>query len=100
MSLDPIFEALRSVEDPEAGMSIVDLGLVYAIERSEGGVRVQMTLTSPSCPMGPMLVDEVVAAVRDALPGTPDVRVDLVWDPPWSPDRMSEEARSRFGWPQ
>jgi len=98
MSREEIVEALRSVEDPEAGMSIVDLGLVYAIEEGERGVRVEMTLTSPSCPMGPMIVDEVVAAVRGVLPGTPDVRVDLVWDPPWTPERMSEEARSRFGW--
>ena len=100
MSREEILEALRSVEDPEAGMSIVDLGLVYAIEEGEQGVRVEMTLTSPSCPMGPMLVDEVVAAVRNVLPGTPDVRVDLVWDPPWTPERMSEQAKSRFGWSQ
>jgi len=98
MSVEEIVEALRSVEDPEAGMSIVDLGLVYAVEEGERGVRVEMTLTSPSCPMGPMLVDEVAAAVRGVLPGTPDVRVDLVWDPPWTPERMSEAARSRFGW--
>lgn len=100
MSREEIVEALRSVEDPEAGMSIVDLGLVYAIEEGAGGVRVEMTLTSPSCPMGPMLVDEVVAAVRGVLPGTPDVRVDLVWDPPWTPERMSEAAQRRFGWSQ
>jgi len=100
MSKEEIVEALRSVEDPEAGMSIVDLGLVYAVEEGAEGVRVEMTLTSPSCPLGPLLVDEVVAAVRGVLPGTPDVRVDLVWDPPWTPERMSEEARSRFGWAQ
>ena len=88
------------MEDPEAGMSIVDLGLVYAVERTPGGVHVDMTLTSPSCPLGPYLVDEVTAAVRAAVPGTPDVRVQLVWDPPWTPERMSEQARSRFGWPQ
>lgn len=98
MSTEQILEALRSVEDPEAGMSIVDLGLVYAVERTEHGVRVDMTLTSPSCPMGPYLVDEVIAAVRGAVPGTPDVQVELVWDPPWTPERMSEEARGRFGW--
>ena len=98
MSREAILEALRSVEDPEAGMSIVDLGLVYAVEENAGGVRVEMTLTSPACPMGPMLVDEVVAAVRNVLPGTPDVRVDLVWDPPWTPERMSEAAQARFGW--
>jgi len=96
---DEITEALRTVEDPEAGMSIVDLGLVYAIEQTAQGVRVDMTLTSPSCPLGPYLVDEVIAAVRSVVPGVPDVRVELVWEPPWTPERMSEQARSRFGWP-
>ncbi len=93
-----ILEALRGVEDPEAAMSIVDLGLVYAVECEGQEVRVDMTLTSPSCPLGPYMVDEVTAAVRAAVPGVPDVQVNLVWDPPWTPERMSEEARTRFGW--
>ena len=97
--IDEITEALRAVEDPEAGMSIVDLGLVYGIEQTAQGVRVDLTLTSPSCPLGPYLVDEVIAAVRSVVPGVPDVRVELVWEPPWTPERMSEQARSRFGWP-
>lgn len=100
MDESDVLEALKNVEDPEAGMSIVDLGLIYAIEERADGVRVEMTLTSPSCPMGPMLVDEVIAAVRGVLPGTPDVQVDLVWDPPWTPERMSEAAQARFGWTQ
>ena len=91
-------EALRSVEDPEAGMSIVDLGLVYAVEVTEGKVRVQMTKTSPACPVAPYLVDESTAAIRAVAPEGTDVQVDLVWDPPWTPDRMSPEAQSRFGW--
>ena len=61
-------------------------------------MRVDVTLTSLSCPLGPYLVDEIIAAVRTVVPGTPDVRVELVWDPPWTPERMSEHARSRFGW--
>jgi len=100
MGTEDIVEALRKVEDPEAGMSIVDLGLVYEVEHTPHGVRVDMTLTSPSCPLGPYLVDEVIAAVRAVMPDSPDVRVELVWDPPWTPDRMSEQARSRFGWPE
>ena len=95
---EEILQALRAVQDPEAAMSIVDLGLVYAVERDARQVRVDMTLTSPSCPLGPYMVDEVTAAVRAAVPGVPDVLVNLVWDPPWTPDRMSEEARTRFGW--
>ena len=98
MNTEAILEALRGVEDPEAGMSIVDLGLVYCVEHTAQGVRVDMTLTSPSCPLGPFMIDEVIAAVRGVVRGTPDVRVELVWDPPWTPDRMCEQARSRFGW--
>jgi metal-sulfur cluster biosynthetic enzyme len=97
-SSEEILEALRKVEDPEAAMSIVDLGLVYEVECAEQEVRVDMTLTSPSCPLGPYMIDEVTAAVRAAVPGVPDVRVNLVWDPPWTPERMSQEARTRFGW--
>ncbi|HJY78963.1 MAG TPA: metal-sulfur cluster assembly factor [Burkholderiales bacterium] len=91
-------EALRSVEDPEAGMNIVDLGLVYAVDAQPGRVRVEMTMTSPACPVGPYLVEEAAAAVRAAAPEGTEVQVDLVWEPPWSPERMSPEAKSRFGW--
>lgn len=98
MDEDAIREALRTVEDPEAGMSIVDLGLVYGIACEAGRVRVAMTMTSPACPVAPMLVDEATAAIRSVAPEGTDVRVELVWEPPWTPDRMSQEAQSRFGW--
>lgn len=91
-------EALRTVEDPEAGMSIVDLGLVYGIDCAPGRVRVHMTMTSPACPAAAYLVDEAAAAIRNAAPADTDVHVELVWDPPWTPERMSPEAQSRFGW--
>jgi metal-sulfur cluster biosynthetic enzyme len=91
-------EALRSVEDPEAGMNIVDLGLVYAIVVQPGRVLVEMTMTSPACPVGPYLVDEAAAAIRVLAAEGTEVRVDLVWEPPWTPERMSAQARSRFGW--
>jgi metal-sulfur cluster biosynthetic enzyme len=91
-------EALRSVEDPEAGMSVVDLGLVYAVECAPGRVRVDMTMTSPACPAAAYLVDEAAAAIRNLAPADTEVRVELVWDPPWTPERMSPEAQSRFGW--
>ena len=91
-------EALRGVEDPEAGMNIVDLGLVYAIDAQPGRVQVQMTMTSPACPVGPYLVDEAAAAIRAAAPEATEVQVDLVWEPPWTPELMSPEARGRFGW--
>ena len=98
MDEQAVTDALRAVEDPEAGMSIVDLGLVYGVEVGPAGVRVRLTMTSPACPAAPYLVDESVAAIRAVAPPGTDVQVELVWDPPWTPDRMSAEARGRFGW--
>lgn len=98
MTEPEVREALRSVEDPEAGMNIVDLGLVYAIVAQPGRVLVEMTMTSPACPVGPYLVDEAAAALRMLAAEGTEVRVDLVWEPPWTPERMSPQARSRFGW--
>jgi metal-sulfur cluster biosynthetic enzyme len=93
-----VTEALRSVEDPEAGMSIVDLGLVYGVAVEEGRVRVEMTMTSPACPVAPYLVDESAAAIRAVAPPGTDVQIELVWEPPWTPERMSADAQKRFGW--
>jgi metal-sulfur cluster biosynthetic enzyme len=98
MSEEDIRSALESVEDPEAGMNIVALGLVYSIEADDKRVRVAMTMTSPACPAAPYLVDEATAAIRAVAPEGTDVEVELVWEPPWTPERMSAEARSRFGW--
>ena len=98
MSEDDIREALKTVEDPEAGMSIVDLGLVYGIRIEAGKVHVDMTMTSPACPVAPYIVDESVAAIRAIVEEGTDVQVDLVWEPMWTPDLMSPEAQSRFGW--
>ncbi len=98
MQEDDARQALRTVEDPEAGMSIVDLGLVYAIHCEPGRVRVEMTMTSPACPAASYLVDEAAAAIRALAPEGTDVQVELVWEPPWTPERMSPEAQSRFGW--
>ena len=95
---DDIREALKTVEDPEAGMSIVDLGLVYGIRIEAGRVHVDMTMTSPACPVAPYIVDESVAAIRAIVAEGTDVQVDLVWEPMWTPDLMSPEAQSRFGW--
>lgn len=98
MSEDDIREALKTVEDPEAGMSIVDLGLVYGIRIEAGKVHVDMTMTSPACPVAPYIVDESIAAIRAIVAEGTDVQVDLVWEPMWTPDLMSPEAQSRFGW--
>ncbi|GAB4438464.1 MAG: metal-sulfur cluster assembly factor [Rhodocyclaceae bacterium] len=91
-------EALRAVIDPEVGMNVVDLGLVYDIRIDDVGVEVDIAMTSPACPMGESITREAREALRSVVPATRDVRVRLVSDPPWSPARMSEAARRHFGW--
>ncbi len=88
--------ALRSVFDPEIPVNIVDLGLIYQRTIAEGRVSVQMTLTAPGCGMGPVLVDEVKARIGQ-VPHVTDVQVELVFEPPWSRERMSEEAQLELG---
>lgn len=98
MSETDIRQALMGVEDPEAGMSVLDLGLVYGIAIEGSTVRVEMTMTSPACPAADYIVDEVAAAIRAIASDGTDVDVQLVWEPPWTPERMSPEAQQRFGW--
>jgi metal-sulfur cluster biosynthetic enzyme len=98
MDEDDVKQVLLGIEDPEAGMSVLDLGLVYGIATEPGRVRVEMTMTSPACPAADYLVEEAAAAIRAAAPAGTEVEVRLVWDPPWTPERMSPEARARFGW--
>lgn len=94
---DDVREGLKSVYDPEIGINIVDLGLVYDAEISENGdVLVTMTLTSLGCPLGPVIVQEVQNALKD-LEGIGEIDVKLVWSPPWSPDMMSDEAKDELG---
>ncbi|HVA22077.1 MAG TPA: metal-sulfur cluster assembly factor [Candidatus Micrarchaeia archaeon] len=95
---DEVMESLRAVIDPEIGLDIVSLGLVYTVTVDEAGVaQVELTLTTPYCPLGPVIETQVHAAAA-ALPGITDVRIDLVWSPPWDPHTMaSEEARLELG---
>ena len=95
---DAVREALRQVDDPEAGMNIVDLGLVYGVDVAAGGVRVEMTMTTAACPMADMIVEQVRDAIAAIVPDDTSVDVQLVWDPPWTPDKMSGIAREHFGW--
>jgi FeS assembly SUF system protein len=90
---DAIVEALRSVHDPEIPVNIYDLGLIYETERLDGGdVRVLMTLTAPACPVAGEMPYDVAAAVS-AVDGVGEVEVELTWDPAWTKDRMSEDAK-------
>ena len=93
-----VWDALRTVDDPEVGMSVVDLGLVYGVEVRGDDVSVTITMTSPACPLGDVIIENASAAIRAAAPGAGKIDVALVWDPPWTPERMSEAARRRFGW--
>jgi metal-sulfur cluster biosynthetic enzyme len=92
-----LIEMLKDVHDPEMGVNIVDLGLVYDINVSEtNDVEVVMTLTSMGCPLGPEIMQDVKRTLSPLL-GIGDVTVKIVWSPPWSPDRMSEDARDELG---
>ncbi|MEW6046431.1 MAG: iron-sulfur cluster assembly protein [Bacillota bacterium] len=93
---EAVREALRRVVDPELGINIVDLGLIYGIEIEGGKVHVRMTLTAIGCPLAYMVNEMVNQAVRE-IPGVEDVQVEIVWDPPWTPERMSEEAKALLG---
>ncbi len=95
---DSVREALRQVDDPEAGMNIVDLGLVYGIEVGENSVQVDVTMTTAACPMADMIMDQARDAIRAIVPSDTEIDVRLVWDPPWTPDNMSGFAKDHFGW--
>mgnify|MGYP001186305282 FL=1 len=98
LDADAIRSILRRVIDPEVGVNIVDLGLIYKIEVGADDIRIEMTMTSPACPMGDMILDDIDAALDAAIPPEVQLHVDLVWDPPWTPERMAPEARAHFGW--
>lgn len=94
---DRVVQALRAVYDPEIPVNIYDLGLVYELDVSDAGVvNIRMTLTAPGCPVAQTFPGTVEQAVKN-VPGVTDARVDLVWDPPWSREMMSEAARLELG---
>jgi metal-sulfur cluster biosynthetic enzyme len=94
-----LLDALKNVDDPEIGMNIVDLGLIYGIDWDDdkGKVHVDLTLTSPGCPLGPEIIREIKRELR-AIDDVLDVDVDLVWRPLWQPSMMSEYAKDELGY--
>ncbi len=92
-----ILTALKHVLDPEIGVNIVDLGLVYEVKVENGDVYITMTMTTPGCPLHESISKGAEEAVRQ-LPGVENVKVDLVWQPAWTPERMSDWARKQLGW--
>lgn len=91
-----VIDALRQVIDPELMINIVDLGLVYAVNHGEKKVQIDMTLTSPACPAGPQIVQQA-KMVLEKLPGIEEAQIKLTMTPPWTPDRMTDEARDQLG---
>lgn len=94
---DALMAALKNVYDPELGVNVVDLGLIYGIEQQDGNITVDMTMTTPGCP----LHESMLKGVGDALnifPGVRRIEVRLVWEPLWTPDRISEDGRQALGW--
>lgn len=91
-----IYNALREVRDPEIGINVVDLGLIYGVKTQGERVDVEMTLTTPGCPMRQQLGNAVGEAVEN-LPGVKDVYVRIVWEPRWTQDRLSEQAKRELG---
>ena len=95
---DPrVMNALRQVVDPELGINIVDLGLVYGSEVRDGQVHVTMTMTTPAGPMEELLMEMVHSSILRELPDARSVEVDLVWEPLWKPDMMSPAAKAQLG---
>jgi metal-sulfur cluster biosynthetic enzyme len=94
---ETIRKALRAVKDPELNLNIIDIGLVYDVEATEGGeVQVRMTLTSPGCPAGTEIIEDVKRVVND-MEGVQKVDVELVWDPYWTPEKMDPRVRAFLG---
>lgn len=99
LTQDVVYDALRQVNDPELGINLVDLGLIYGVEIEEDKVQVEMTLTTPGCPMHSYIAQQVWHAVND-LPAVSEARVRVVWEPRWTPERLSPAARAHLGWKQ
>ncbi len=93
---DEVYEALHSCYDPEIPVNIVDLGLIYDVDINDDKVNVKMTLTAPGCGMGAMIASDAHKKILE-LPGVSEANVDLVWDPPWDPSRISDEAKQKLG---
>ena len=98
MKAETIREILKKVIDPEIGVNIVDLGLVYQVEIRPEEVYIQLTMTSPACPLHGVITRNMDKELRKSLPDLGEMTIELVWDPPWSPEMMSEAAKEQLGW--
>lgn len=94
----PIEEALHRVVDPEMAVDIVDLGLVYGVGATHSTVQVRLTMTSAACPVAEMIIEDIVRELEKTLGGGVGIDVALVWEPPWTPERMNPRVRALMGW--
>lgn len=94
---EKVLEALKNVIDPEIGIDVVNLGLIYSVDIKEGDVAVKMTMTTPGCPLYATLTQNAENVIK-SLEGVKSAKVDLVWDPPWRPEMMSDEAKQKLGY--
>ena len=97
MTKDEVLEILRKVIDPEIGINVVDLGLVYDVNIDDRKLDVDMTMTTAACPLGAYITDQADMLLRQFFPEA-EVNVNLVWHPPWTPEMMSDAARQQLGW--
>ena len=98
IATEPIVAALRTVMDPEVGINIIDLGLVYGIEVQDRDIRLTMTMTSSACPLGAYLQESAERAIRARLPDVRTLDTTMVWHPAWDPAMMSADAKRQLGW--
>ena len=94
---EDVFDALSNVIDPELGLDFVELGLIYGVEVDGGAVNITFTLTTPACPIGPQVSEQMQEFVGE-LPGVTEVNPSMVFTPPWSPEKMSEDAKFALGY--
>lgn len=98
MEVHPHLALLEEVIDPELGINIVDLGLVYAIRERGDEIAIDLTMTSPACPMAESLLEDIESELEAKLPCQKSFSINLVWEPAWSPARMSDRAKEELGW--
>ena len=98
MNEDNVLETLKAVIDPEIGVNIVDLGLIYKVEQRPDELYIQLTMTSPACPLHGVITRNMDNVLRQKFPNLGEMTIELVWDPPWSPKMMSDVAKKQLGW--
>lgn len=94
----PVIDALRRVVDPEVAMSIVDVGLIYGVAVGDGKLHVLVTMTSAACPVADVILGDIENELDRAVPADLLIQVELIWKPPWTPERMSQSAKRFMGW--